>query len=315
MKEHSIAMVLGLILCLFAPDSYARTWHINPEGTGDASTVQAGLDSAASGDTVSLACGTYYEHDILMKAGVCLRGSAGFPPCATVDAQQQNTLMTCYPNFLPTVIEGVALTHAAFIGMDISGLGLTVRDCMFSDNPVRGSVIRITFGSPAFYNCLFYHNLNEDLLPAPVIAVAFMYSQPLFSHCTIVENSAGVSLNVDGGATIENSIIAFCMDGYTFGNDETNTPLFLNCTNLFGNHAGEDSVIAATFGSGCFSADPQFCGVRGSGNLFLQSDSPCAPGNHPSGNDCGLVGAMPINCGKVAAENKTWGAIKSLFKR
>ena len=63
-----------------------------------------------------------------------------------------------------------------------------------------------------------------------------------------------------------------------------------------------------------FSADPAFCGVSGSGDYFLQADSPCAPGNDPLGIGCGLIGPLPVGCGTVATEQHTWGAIKSLYK-
>jgi parallel beta-helix repeat protein len=69
----------------------------------------------------------------------------------------------------------------------------------------------------------------------------------------------------------------------------------------------------ATGQDGNFSLDPEFCGVPGSGNFYLQTDSPCAPGNHPDGIDCGLIGAFDVNCGLVPVEKTTWGGIKSLF--
>jgi hypothetical protein len=67
--------------------------------------------------------------------------------------------------------------------------------------------------------------------------------------------------------------------------------------------------------NGNISIDPEFCGIDDSGNYFLQSDSPCAPGNHPDGYDCGLIGAFPVNCGKVPARQNTWGSLKEMYKK
>ncbi len=67
--------------------------------------------------------------------------------------------------------------------------------------------------------------------------------------------------------------------------------------------------------NGNFSAEPQFCGTVNSGNYYLQSDSPCAPGNHPDGYNCGLIGAFGPNCGTDPVEDQTWGSIKSLYKK
>ncbi|MFH1278370.1 MAG: hypothetical protein ABIK65_08320, partial [Candidatus Eisenbacteria bacterium] len=53
-----IPMVAAALL-LFASSPLARTWHILPDGSGDAPTIQAGIDSAAAGDTVLVHDGTY----------------------------------------------------------------------------------------------------------------------------------------------------------------------------------------------------------------------------------------------------------------
>lgn len=315
MKTRCLPWLVGVaLLCLITPDVDARTWYVTSDGTGDAPTVQAGIDSSIAGDTVLVACGTYYEHDILMKSGICLRGEGGFPPCAIFDAQQQSKLVISHSNDASTLIEGLTLSHASVCAMDCGWSFVTVRNCVFSDNVGQGLVLRITFGAPTFCNCLFYGNYSEDHSPAPVVAVGYMTTHPILSHCTIAENSAGITLNLDGGITVENSIIAFCRDGNAFGDDETPGPLLLSCSNLFGNHGSEDSLVAA-YGSACFSADPQFCGILGSRNFYLQSDSPCVPGNHPGGNECGLIGALPVLCGAVETQTRTWGNIKSLYKR
>jgi len=66
--------------------------------------------------------------------------------------------------------------------------------------------------------------------------------------------------------------------------------------------------------NGNISVDPQFCGLTDSGNYGLQGDSPCAPGNHPSGYSCGRIGARDVACGAVATKSTTWGAIKAMYK-
>ena len=65
--------------------------------------------------------------------------------------------------------------------------------------------------------------------------------------------------------------------------------------------------------NGNISVDPQFCGILGSDYYYLQSDSPCAPDNHPGGVSCGLIGALGVGCGTVDTEPATWGYIKALF--
>jgi hypothetical protein len=62
-----------------------------------------------------------------------------------------------------------------------------------------------------------------------------------------------------------------------------------------------------------FSLDPEFCGLPGSGNYFLRSTSPCLPENNPYGAQL-LTGPLPMGCGTVRVEHRTWGGVKALYR-
>ena len=64
---------------------------------------------------------------------------------------------------------------------------------------------------------------------------------------------------------------------------------------------------------GNFSADPLFCSKVIPRDYHLEDGSPCAPGNHPDGADCGVIGALPADCGGVSVETRTWGNIKAIY--
>jgi hypothetical protein len=86
----------------------------------------------------------------------------------------------------------------------------------------------------------------------------------------------------------------------------------LTCNDLFGTEGGDwVGCVADQEGDEAnFSADPAFCD-EAAGNFTLSENSPCMPGNNPTGINCGFIGALEKGCSTVAVEATTWGRIKA----
>jgi len=116
------AVALTLLLPSLAS---ARTWRISVDRSGDAPTIQAGIDQAANGDTVLVGPGTYMENLSLTGKDLVLRSEFG-PEATTLDgSSQQETVVYVSGSTRSTVIEGFTITGGiGHQGVYILGGGL-----------------------------------------------------------------------------------------------------------------------------------------------------------------------------------------------
>ena len=87
--KRAIAILL-IAISLFTAGASARTWLVNADGTGDAPTIQAAVDSAAGGDIVLLANGTYRgtgNRDVVVHKSITIRSDGGNPEHCIIDCQ------------------------------------------------------------------------------------------------------------------------------------------------------------------------------------------------------------------------------------
>ncbi|MFH1279973.1 MAG: hypothetical protein ABIK65_16540 [Candidatus Eisenbacteria bacterium] len=380
-------------------DAAARTWYITSDGAGDAPTIQAGIDSAHTGDVIELAPGTYrgegnrdieYHH-----APVTVRSATGNPADCIIDCEGSPSDLHRGFNFnlgetATSILEAVTITH----GMHYQGGGIhcensspRIQDCVLIDNTAIGSMYSDGGGmycfraSPVVVNCLFENNRAAGPSGAGGGAACEGYVEATFEDCIFKSNVAeggygggvvGVFMDtyvmirgclfydnhadIQGGALWcgSNISVRFDLDGCTLAHnsaptgsgifyrpgssggespviarsiialgqvggaiycDGYATVLDIGCTDLRGNEGGDwTGCIADQYGvNGNFSADPLFCDPD-LGDFTLRSDSPCLPGNHPDGADCGLIGAFVEGCeGSISTEYMSWGGLKAMF--
>ncbi len=324
---RSSALVLCLLLFVVLPAS-AVVIHV----PADQSTIARGIAAAQSGDTVLVACGTYPEHDLVMRSGVCLRAESG--SCVTIDAGRAGRAILCQA-VDAVVIEGFTVTGGNASGADwqsgcgggilISDCSPLIRDCVFAGNEahgggggmyllrstartercvfrdgsaVDGAGVYVNHASPEFEDCLF--TANESLVWGGGVFCE-NYSSPIFRGCTLAGNSAAEGAGIwcvwYCYPQMENSIVAFSSRGegvFVYDNPSGPSMVSLACCDVFGNHAGDyGGVIPDQTGlNGNISDNPCFCDLPG-GDYTVSSGSPCLPEN----NSCGvLIGALGQGC-------------------
>lgn len=329
-----------------AVGALATTIHV----PGEQPTIQDGITAASSGDTVLVACDTYYEHDIVMKSGVHLRSETGEASCVTIDGQRLSRVFICIGLSSDTHIRGFTVTRGLADGgyPDYSGGGMYCFDsspvltyvvfldneaesrgggicCLYDSHPQLTSVVlsdnRAVYGGgmycwdgpePILANVTFDSNEADD-----GGGLYCFDSSPTLTNVTFSRNSAetGSSISLSHWAypVIENSIIGFSEDE----EGERGEPI-----RCYGRGTPEisHSILFPDAGSDtlCISPgdvlieDPRFCNIY-AGDLSLCSNSPCLPANNSWGE---LIGAFPEGCGHCDSpvRQTSWGAVKALFR-
>ncbi len=271
--------VLIAFAVTFMPYSvYARTWYVAADGSGDAPTIGAAVDSSATGDEIVVGPGTHFVSTSL-GVGVALKPGTSL----TAEAGPEVTfLKPGSPPFQPGLLS--ASDNCLISGFSILAFGIS------------GAVAPLLIGAN---NVEVSSNIIHTASGAAAIALSGALAS--IHHNICLGDGDGIYLAYAEGANIYNNILLNGVNdgGTCLGIRSIHCNLVMgsssNCPHYFDN----------------FSANPMFCGVD---NYRLQAESPCAPGNQPNGIDCGLIGPLPVGCGTVSVEMKTWGSIKAMYR-
>ena len=179
-------IVLSLITVLSAS---ARTWYILPDGTGDAPTIQAGIDSSAAGDTVVLGTGLYRGEGnkrVLFNGKAIVVTSEFGPDMTIIDCEGDGkAFLFRYHETASSVLSGLTITN---------GYGPTSS---------RGGAIGCFQAGPTIQNNVFLKNECDE-----GGAIDCWSSAAVITNNRFVANTAvyGGDINcMEGSPTISNN--------------------------------------------------------------------------------------------------------------
>lgn len=328
----SIAFFCILVMCT---NTSARTWYIKPDGSGDAPSIQAGVDSSVARDTVLVSPGTYVDSVSIQNGGETKNAVVHLYKdiCLIAEGAAYNTVLDYTNNDYGVYISN---THSAVLrgfvvhldrdwigsrpgrnaGIFCSSGALIENNRVGSDN--YGIAIRIEGGS------LEQKILRGNQLLFNWLGVSVSAPNTVVEHNTIIcgtvsEYGIGISFSTASATNIliQNNIIIWASTAIGCPSVCDEDAYTIRCNALHETVLDRAQLsVSLPLDSTNFAiplGDPQFCGP-GAGNYFLQSDSPCAPGNHPNGYDCGYIGSLPVGCDEVEVKKESWGGIKALYE-
>ncbi len=223
--------VLFTILIAFLPgSSSARTWHILPDGTGDAPTIQAGIDSTVHHDTVLVAPGTYREvinflgKKIAVGSYFLTTQDTTYISQTVIDGYQLYWSVVLFnhdeePSALLeglTLIRGFGTWQGYIYGGGICCIdtsptirNMIIRECMTTASNEFGGGICVLGGSPLIEGVRLEENFAHE---GGGIQCEGSNAHPTIRNSVITGNTAkwgsGVGLYAGASALLENVIIA-----------------------------------------------------------------------------------------------------------
>ena len=346
-----VLVALAGLVCPASVDMAQADARYVPE---DYVTIQAAIDAAENGDSVLIAPGTYGGdgNTNVSLRGKRLLISGQDPNAETlIDVENTGRAFTLQMG----EPEGTRITRLTFFRCRAPGAGdggailvsdatVRIEECVFrQDGAGRGGAVWIERGSAEISDCIFEGNVADEggavgIADADVTITRSVFytnwgvsiggalwserGQLALEQCTCVNNLANQTGSVLGAyaqslVTINRSIVAANLLSAPFAC--AGSSIQVTCSDAFGNVGGDwgECLTDQTGLNGNISVDPLFCGPdeNPESPLTLKPSSPCLPGNHPDGVDCGLIGALGVGCDfPTAVQQRSWGGIKGTFR-
>jgi hypothetical protein len=255
-----LSIAVFVVVVMLGANAGARTWYVNPSGTGDAPNIQAAIDSSSHGDIVELANGTYTgvgNRDIQMYGkALTLRGQSGDASSCIIDAGDEAGHRGLYIGGTPgleTLVEDITFT-----GGDIyaSGGGVSCGDCRpsFLRCIFRDNIIWAGSGAGLFADVTCSLYVSECVFEGNGAGpknggglAAYGYFRVLDSEFINNWGTYGSAIRAIGAT---GTIIGCTFHSHSIGSSQVmsliDTPLAINACTFAGNSGSSGTVIASS---------------------------------------------------------------------
>jgi len=236
MRPLSVIVVLGLLAV--ASNSPARTWYVERNGSGDFTTIQPAVDSAASGDTIRIGPGRYNEGQIVTCPGwtefvrvlinkyeLTLIGSGTETiigqddPYSLAQGDHMGIVAASYWSNYCAHIVGITFTNMAN-GIYSDQAAVSINNCLFSGN---------RYGIQSIENSdkITYCRFEAMALDGGHVNI-YQQTGTEIAHCvfdgtTIIPQQANVSFSWSNDVRVEDCSITGGDVGVSFGFPSTGT--------------------------------------------------------------------------------------------
>ena len=266
--KRRLLAILGMCFCITS--AHAATWYVSAGGGNNANngmsaesakaTIQTAIDSAANGDMILVADGTYGA--IVTTNRLLHIKSLSGVTSTIIDGGGSGTCVNAAPPGDPIYVTG-GCTNTVIEGFTIQNgsrgcAGGTINRCIIKS--CSGAEQGAGAQSAMLNNCILWGNTAYSMGGAAAYCV--------LRNCTVYGNRTNL-----GAGGIYTSVA-------------TNTILYANSAQIYPDSL--DSSIVS-----CYSSDPKFVNSS-SGNFRLASNSPCIN----AGNNSGVLGSLDLDGNK-----------------
>ena len=290
MKRINILFIVVAVLFLFS-STQATTWYVHPDSA--LNSIQAGLDSCATNDTVLVAPATYVENIIWpLVNGIKLIGSG--MDSTIIDGNNQASVLRFDDADIidtTTIVRGFTLTNGNALPPWPQSLGGGI--CIFSSSPILESLQIIGNTADDYGGGIsIWGSSSDPIIRYSIIADNTAIARggfdcragaPILDHVTVSGNDpGGLYFNTAGYAQILNSISAFNMYYGIRLEGISPQPTFI----AIGYSDTYDAVQVLGYAGidwleGNIDTNPMFVD-QGNSDFHLQAGSPCIDAGDPA---------------------------------